>query len=55
MKKKVSDFVKSLGGTTGYSGKRKTMFIHGSPKVRSEHLQMAVIKMFGYELPFKLS
>ncbi len=47
MKKQVSDYVKSHGGITKYSGNTKTMYI-------PEHLHGIVLFKFGYSLPFKL-
>lgn len=54
MKKKVSDFVKSLGATTSYSGKRKTMYIKVS---KHEHwdIEMSILDKFGFSLRFRLS
>lgn len=51
MKKKVSDFIKSLGATTHYCGKTKTMYIKGGSNIIEE----TVLNKFGYGLPFKLS
>ena len=47
MKKQVRRFVESLGGTTKYSGNKKTMFI-------PEELHDAVLAKFGYSIPFTL-
>lgn len=55
MKKKVSDFVKSLGGTTQYSGKSKTMYIHHTRFNFNDDVHTKIIEKFGYNLPFKLS
>lgn len=49
MKTEVTNFVKSLGGSTKYSGKTKTMYIS------STAIEESVIGKFGYSLPFALS
>ena len=51
MKKKVSDFIHSLGGSCSYSGRSKTMYINDPFDL---DIESAVIEKFGYELPFKL-
>jgi hypothetical protein len=52
MKKIVSDFIKSLGATTAYSGKSKTMYIKGS---FNEDIEQKVLDNFGFNLPFKIA
>ncbi len=52
MKKIVSDFIKSLGCETSYSGNEKRMFIKGK---NANEVEMKVLKKFGYGLPFGLS
>lgn len=52
MKKQVTDFVKSLGGITNYSGKDKTMYIKGT---NADDISDKVLDKFGYNLPFTLS
>ena len=47
MKKQVTDFIKSLGGQTAYSGNTQTMYI-------PEEMHEKVIERFGFSLPFKL-
>ena len=47
MKKKVTDFVKQLGGETTYSGNHRIMFC-------PEEMHEAILKEFGMGLPFKL-
>lgn len=54
MKRIVSDFVKSLGGQTAYSGKRKEMFIK-DPHPFDNDIEKKVLEKFGYGLPFKIS
>ena len=53
MKKQVSDFVKSLGGTASYSGKHKIMFIDNNG-IEDGLIELRVVEKFGYGLPFKL-
>lgn len=53
-KKEVSDFVKSLGGNTAYSGREKTMFIK-DPHPFDNDIELKVLDKFGYSLPFKLA
>jgi hypothetical protein len=52
MKKVISDFVRSHGGTTTYSGNTKTMHINDKNNVG---IEMKILEKFGYSLPFKLS
>lgn len=47
MKKKVSDFVRSIGGTTKYSGNTKTMYM-------PSYCHDSVLAEFGFGLPFTL-
>lgn len=54
MKKVVSNFVKSLGGQTSYSGKTKTMFIK-DPHPFDNDIEKKVLNKFGFGLPFKLA
>lgn len=54
MKKTVTDFVKSLGGQTAYSGKTKTMFIK-DPHPFDNDIEGKVLDKFGFGLPFKLA
>lgn len=54
MKKIVSDFVKSLGGQTAYSGKTKTMFVKAPHPLDSE-IEEKVLDKFGFGLPFRLT
>lgn len=57
MKNKVAQYVKSLGGSTAYSGKRKTMYIKEPfvlEDVLKQSIEGAVLDAFGYSLPFKL-
>lgn len=44
MKKRISDFVKSLGGSTQYSGKKRVVYIHGE---RREDILGECLKKFG--------
>lgn len=53
MKKVVSNFVKSLGGKTAYSGKTKTMFIK-EPHPFGNDIKKKVLDKFGVGLPFRL-
>ena len=53
MKKVVSNFVKSLGGKTAYSGKTKTMFIK-DPNPLGNDIEKKVLDKFGFGLPFRL-
>lgn len=61
MKNKVSEFVKSMGGSTHYSGETKTMYIRFLKCKRPElkltlsQLHKRVINRFGYGLTFKLA
>lgn len=41
-KEQVSDYVKSLGGTTSYSGNTRTMYVHGLPGIQSVHQNFPV-------------
>lgn len=54
MKKLVSDFIKSFGSTTAYSGKTKTMYIKNAA-VEDYDLEEKVLAKFGYGLPFKIA
>jgi hypothetical protein len=54
MKGKVASLVKSLGGSTAYSGKSKTMYIN-DPYPYNETIETLVIQTFGYGLPFKIA
>lgn len=54
MKKQVSDFVKSLGGQTSYSGNTKTMWIDHA-FIQNHDIEDMVIKKFGYGLHFRLA
>lgn len=56
MKKVISDFVKSLGGSTEYSGRTRTMFINDPKKGQQiESIEAAVYNKWGFEiLPFDL-
>ena len=53
MKKKVSDFIKSFGATTAYSGRTKTMYIKNA-SVEDFDLEQKILDQFGYGLPFKI-
>lgn len=44
MKKKISDFVRSLGGSTRYSGHKRIMYIKNDP---DGDILNATIKKFG--------
>lgn len=55
MKKQVTDYVKSLGGETAYSGKTKTMYIISNPHPFDNDIEKKVLLKFGYALPFKLA
>jgi hypothetical protein len=52
MKKIVSDFAKSFGVETFYSGKTKTMYFNSNQPI---DIEQKIIDKFGYSLPFKLS
>ena len=54
MKKKVSDFIKSFGATTAYSGRTKTMYIKNA-SVEDFDLEQKILDEFGYGLPFKIA
>lgn len=54
MKKQVAEFIKSLGGTSGYSGKTKTMYVKGG-SIMAYDIEIKVIEVFGYGLPFKMA
>ena len=54
MKKQVTDYVKSLGGNTAYSGNTKTMFIKNDPHPFDNYIESLVIEKFGFGLPFSL-
>jgi hypothetical protein len=54
IKKLVSDFIKSFGATTSYSGKTKTMFIKNA-FVEDFDIEEKVLDKFGYDLPFKIA
>jgi len=55
MKKLVTDYVKTLGGTTSYSGNKKTMYIT-QPKSMDviDEFEMSVLNTIGFSLPFTL-
>lgn len=53
MKKLISDYVKSLGGSTCYSGNTKTMYILDKEGV--QFIEECVLNKFGFDLPFKLA
>lgn len=53
MKKLVSDFIKSFGATTAYSGKTKTMYIK-NVDVNDFDIELTVLAKFGYGMPFKI-
>jgi hypothetical protein len=53
MKKLVSDFIKSFGATTAYSGKNKTMYIKKS-FIEDYDIEQKVLDNFGYGLGFKI-
>lgn len=55
MKKQVTDYVKSIGGETAYSGKTKTMYIISDPHPFDNDIEKKVLLKFGYSLPFKLA
>lgn len=57
MKKEVMQYVKLLGGTTMYSGKRKLMFINEPfilENVLNPTIEDMVLQKFGYSLKFKI-
>jgi hypothetical protein len=54
MKKALSEFIKSLGGTTRYCGKLKTLFIHHPRKGDDQDILDECIKKFGRHLPFRI-
>ncbi len=55
MKKEVTDYVKSLGGSTNYSGKSKIMFITDPvTRIDKYFIESCIISKFGFVLPFKL-
>jgi len=55
MKNQVTQYVKSLGGTTAYSGKSKTMFINDPKKDEPiQSIESVLLIKFGFSLPFKL-
>lgn len=54
MKKIVSDFIKSFGATTAYSGNTKTMYIKNA-SIEDYDIEQKVIDKFGYGLPFKIA
>lgn len=55
MKKQVTDFVKSLGATTAYSGKTRTMYIKDDPHPFDNDIEKKVIDKFGFGLPFRIA
>lgn len=54
MKKQVTDFVKSFGATTAYSGKTKTMYIKNA-SIEDFDIEQKVIDKFGFGLPFTIA
>ena len=52
MKKQVQAFIRKLGGSSSYSGKKKTLFIT-DPK--GDEIELATLGEFGLSLPFKLA
>jgi hypothetical protein len=54
MKKLVSDFIKSFGATTAYSGKTKTMYIKNA-SIEDFDIEEKVLDKFGFGLPFKIA
>ena len=51
MKKIVENFIRSLGGSTNYSGNKRIMYIND---LKSIDIEQKVVEKFGYTLPFKL-
>lgn len=51
MKKKITNFVRNLGGSTAYSGNTRTMYINDPKKL---DIEQRVLDVFGLNLPFKL-
>lgn len=56
MKKKVADFIKSLGAKTAYSGKNRTMYIKVQKKSGKGKFDVedSVLEKFGMGLFFRL-
>lgn len=46
----VIAFIEAQGHTPHYSGKKRTLYITGP---NAEHVELELIKKFGYTLPFK--
>lgn len=55
MKKQVTNYVQSLGGTTQYSGKDRVMYINDPKKeIDVQSIEECVLNKFGFDLKFKL-
>lgn len=55
MKKLISDYVKSLGGSTNYSGKSSIMYINDHQfSATKQTIVECLYNKFGFDLPFKL-
>lgn len=56
MKKQITDYIKSLGGSANYSGHTKTMHINDPKKGQDmQSIEECVLGKFGFDLPFKLA
>jgi hypothetical protein len=55
MKKTITDYIKSLGGSAHYSGNTKTMWITDPIKDVAQSIEECILIKFGFDLPFKLA
>lgn len=55
MKRIISDYVRSLGGSTAYSGNTRTMYINDPlDKTDRQSIESVIYNKFGFDLPFQL-
>jgi hypothetical protein len=54
MKKKIQEYIKSVGGSSSYSGRTKTLYI--IPRnIQEFEIEMDIIEKFGHNIGFKLN
>lgn len=56
MKNEIKAYIKSLGGSSAYSGNTKTLYINDPLKEDKwkEPIKSAILRKYGFTLPFTL-
>lgn len=56
MKNEIKAYIKSLGGSSAYSGNTKTLYINDPLKEdeQKESIESAILRKYGFGIPFTL-